>query len=286
MSRGKCAGYRSVGDIMHSPVITVKDDDSLEKAARTLVTHGITGAPVVDKSGAALGVISNLDLVNVCGRETPEDLKKIRAKDIMTPFVISVEPKTSVYKAAELMSKEGVHRLFVLGKMKEKEGIISSFARVNVLGIISAKDILNEITKSVVPIKVGNIMHDITLVDENTSVSKAAKIMAKKEIGSIIVAKKKRPIGIMTERDITKKVTAVGLDPKTTKISQVMTKPLTTVPAEASLEEASRIMLEKRIRRLPVTKADKIVGMVSARSMVGGFARYFRGKPALAAKKG
>lgn len=242
--------------------------------------------PVVDKSGRVLGVLSDLDLVKICGRESPEDFKKMRAKDVMTPFIISVDPETSVYKAAELMSKEGVHRLFVLGKMKEKERTRFPSANMQAVGVVSAKDVLNEITKFVAPIKVEDIMHDITLLDENASVSEAAKIMATKEIGSVIVAKEKKPIGIMTERDIIKKVTAVGLDPKTTKVSQVMTAPPTTVPAEASLEEASRIMLEKRIRRLPVTKGDRIVGMISARSMVGGFARYFRGKPALATKKG
>lgn len=286
MSKGKRVGYRSVGNIMHSPVITVKDEASLEEVARTLVTYAIAGAPVVDKSGRVLGVLSDLDLVKICGRESPEDFKKMRAKDVMTPFIISVDPETSVYKAAELMSKEGVHRLFVLGKMKEKERTRFPSANMQAVGVVSAKDVLNEITKFVAPIKVEDIMHDITLLDENASVSEAAKIMATKEIGSVIVAKEKKPIGIMTERDIIKKVTAVGLDPKTTKVSQVMTAPPTTVPAEASLEEASRIMLEKRIRRLPVTKGDRIVGMISARSMVGGFARYFRGKPALATKKG
>jgi len=275
-----------ISDLMHEPVITVNEDTPLEEVARTLVTYGIAGVPVVGRDGEALGVISNLDLVRTCASVSPEAFKKMKAREVMTPFIISVEPATSVYKAAELMSKEGIHRLFVLMPIGEKAQVILPSPKTRVVGVVSAKDILREITKFVVPVKVEDIMHDITLVDKDASISEAAKIMSAKEVGSILVAERNKPVGILTERDILKKVTAMGLDPKTTKINQIMTAPLITVPADASLEEASKIMLQKQIRRLPVTKDKKIVGMISARSMVGGFARYFLGKPALAEKKG
>lgn len=279
-------GRKAIGDLMHEPVITVNEDAPLEEVARVLVMYGIAGVPVVGKDGEALGVISNLDLVRTCGSISPEAFKKMKAREVMTPFIISVEPETSVYKAAELMSKEGVHRLFVLTPIGEREQVILPSPKTRVAGVVSAKDILQEIIKFVAPVKVEDIMHDITLVDKDASISEAAKIMSAKEVGSILVAERNKPVGILTERDILKKVTAMGLDPKTTKINQIMNAPLITVPADASLEEASKIMLRKRIRRLPVIKDKKIVGMISARSMVGGFARYFHGKPALAEKKG
>lgn len=280
MAKRKRISRSTIGDIMHKSVITVAEDSSLEDVARTLVTYGITGAPVISKAGAALGVISNLDLVRTCGGKSDECFKKMKVKDIMTPFIISVDPTTSVNHAAELMSKEGVHRLFVLKPLKEKKHVILQSQKMTIAGVISAKDILRELTKYIAPVKVEDIMHGITLIDKNASVSEVAKIMANKEVGSVLVAKNKKPVGILTERDILKKVTATGLNPKATKVTQIMTAPLTTVSADASLEEASKIMLEKRIRRLPVMKGKKIVGMITARGMVGGFARSFR-KPAL-----
>lgn len=286
MAKRESVSRRAIGDIMHKPVITVDENSSLEDVARTLVTYGITGAPVIGKGGEALGVISNLDVVRTCGGKPSECFKKMKARDVMTPFIISVDPKTSVYHAAELMSKEGIHRLFVLKPLKEKKQVILQAQKTTIAGVISAKDLLNEVTKFIAPVKVGDIMHGITLVDKNASVSEAAKIMSTKEVGSVLVAKRKKPMGILTERDILKKVTAMGLNPKNTKVSQIMNAPLTTVSADASLEEASKLMLKKRIRRLPVTKGKRIVGMITARGMVGGFTRYFIRKPALAEKKG
>lgn len=285
MVKRERVSHRTIGNIMHKPVITVNEGATLEEVARTLVKYGISGAPVIGKNGEALGVISNLDIVRTCSRESPETFREMKAVDVMTPFIISIEPVTSIYKAAELMSREGVHRLFVLTHIREKKPVILSSPKTQVAGVVSAKDVLQEITKFVAPVKVEDVMHDIILVNGEASVSEAAKIMSTKDVGSILVAKQNKPVGILTERDILKKVTAMDLNPKTTKITQIMTEPLISIPTDAGLEEASKIMLEKRIRRLPVTRGKKIVGMISARSMVGGFARYFLQKPTLAERK-
>lgn len=124
-------------------------------------------------------------------------------------------------------------------------------------------------------------MHRVTLVDGDKSVAETAKIMMRtattvtREIGSVLVAKNNEPIGILTERDILKKVVATGLDPAVTKISQVMSAPLITVPVDTSVGEASRIMIEKGIRRLPVTEGNKIVGIITTRDITREMAARF-----------
>lgn len=128
---------------------------------------------------------------------------------------------------------------------------------------------------------VRDVMHRVTLVDGDKSVAETAKIMMRtattvtREIGSVLVAKNNEPIGILTERDILKKVVATGLDPAVTKISQVMSAPLITVPVDTSVGEASRIMIEKGIRRLPVTEGNKIVGIITTRDITREMAARF-----------
>jgi len=128
---------------------------------------------------------------------------------------------------------------------------------------------------------VKDVMHRVTLVNGDRSVAETAKIMTTaattvtREIGSVLVATNNEPVGILTERDILKKVVAAGLDPAVTKISQVMSAPLITVPVDTSIGEASKIMIEKGIRRLPVTEGNKIVGIITVRDITREMAARF-----------
>lgn len=131
---------------------------------------------------------------------------------------------------------------------------------------------------------VKDIMHRVTLVNGDTSVAETAKIMTTatttvtREIGSVLVAKNNEPVGILTERDILKKVVVAGLDPTVTKISQVMSAPLITVPIDTSIGEACRIMIERGIRRLPITEGNNIVGIITTRDITREMAARFLGR--------
>jgi CBS domain-containing protein len=116
----------------------------------------------------------------------------------------------------------------------------------------SVKDIM---TKNVVSIGVDN------------SVLEAAEIMSSNQLGCLVIINKELPIGIVTERDIVRRVIAKKL-PLDTKISQIMSQSLITVYADASLKEAARLMSSNKIRRLPVLKQNKLVGIVVASDFV------------------
>jgi CBS domain-containing protein len=82
-----------------------------------------------------------------------------------------------------------------------------------------------------------------------------------------VIINRELPIGIVTERDIVRRVVAKKL-PLDTKISQIMSQSLITVDAYASLKEAARLMSSNKIRRLPVLKQNKLVGIVVASDFV------------------
>jgi CBS domain-containing protein len=116
--------------------------------------------------------------------------------------------------------------------------------------------------------RVKNVMRrrDVLTAPPETVVSKAAKLMAKKNVGAIMVVEDERLVGIFTERDVTFRVVARGLDAQTTRLAEVMTPGPDTVDPDKSFGYALLRMHEKGYRHLPVIKDGKVVGIVSERS--------------------
>lgn len=110
--------------------------------------------------------------------------------------------------------------------------------------------------------KVKEIMSkEIAFVNSNESIQSVAQLMQHYNVGSIPICDNNRLVGIVTDRDITLRSVAKGQYSQT--VGDVMTKdPVTTSP-DTDIHEASRIMGERQIRRLPVVENNSLVGMVS-----------------------
>lgn len=107
----------------------------------------------------------------------------------------------------------------------------------------------------------------VLTLDKSTSLQEAAEHMKKLNIGCVIVVDKSNPIGIITERDFVTKIAAEGL-PLFTEIKEVMSSPLITIDSEETIWEASELMKEKLIHKLPVKENDKIVGIITTTDIV------------------
>ena len=99
----------------------------------------------------------------------------------------------------------------------------------------------------------------------DTTVSKAAKLMAKKNVGAVMVVEEEKLVGIFTERDAVFRVMAQGRDAKATRLSEVMTVEPQTVDPDKSFGYALLIMQEHGFRHVPVIENGKPIGIVSAR---------------------
>ena len=115
--------------------------------------------------------------------------------------------------------------------------------------------------------KVREIMHAATKIPSNTTICEAAKIMDQRLLGSVLIEGNAGIVGIMTERDILRKVVAKGENPEKLCVKDIMSYPLITIDADEDALEASRIMDEKKIRRLVVTDNGVIVGKITANSI-------------------
>lgn len=98
----------------------------------------------------------------------------------------------------------------------------------------------------------------------------AAKKMSSANVGSLIVVSGDRPTGILTERDLVKKVLAQGTDPRSLKVAEVMSAPLVSIEPDASLREAAALMLHSGVKRLPVIFQGKLVGIITDTDLVSG----------------
>ena len=114
------------------------------------------------------------------------------------------------------------------------------------------------------PLKVRDVMvREVITVDENSTVKEAVDIMNEFQIGSLIVLEKGKAIGIVTERDFLRRVIAEAKDAKNTRVGEIMTTPLVVVEPSADLEEAVKLMFQRKIKKLAVVDAKKLVGIVT-----------------------
>ena len=121
---------------------------------------------------------------------------------------------------------------------------------------------------------VRQIMRTIVSVDSKTKAKDAARLMAEKHIGSLIANREGLPFGIITERDLMEKIVVQGADPAKVAVGEIMTAPLATVEASATVIDAARKMNEKRVKRLVVTEHDQIIGIISQTDVVQHLADF------------
>ena len=115
-------------------------------------------------------------------------------------------------------------------------------------------------------LKVEDLMvKNLITIEFDSSVKQAAESMNKYEIGCLIVCKKGDAVGIVTERDLLKRVVAKAKDVKTTRVEEIMSSPLTTVKPATEVEEAVKLMFQTKIKKLPVIDDKKHpIGLVTS----------------------
>lgn len=122
----------------------------------------------------------------------------------------------------------------------------------------------------------------VIVIDPDRTIADAAKRMAAKRIGGLVVVEHGRPIGLLTDRDILWNVTAKGQNPSKVLVRDVMTSPVATVSPLTTLRAAARVMLEKKTRWIVVTRLENVEGIVTASDLTQGFLEAF----ARASKRG
>ncbi len=107
---------------------------------------------------------------------------------------------------------------------------------------------------------------NVRTIQPNASIAEAARAMARWKIGSLVIVEGKRPVGIITEGDVSKCV-AKGMDPSKTRVSYKRKK-LITIELGERLEVAAKVMAAGGVKKLPVIDGDELVGMLTQTDIV------------------
>jgi len=104
---------------------------------------------------------------------------------------------------------------------------------------------------------------DIISINYNETIRKACDIYRDEKIGCLIVTDKEDIVGLITERDLIERTICMDRDPNTAKVSEIMSKNIKTIDQNQRLEKAIGMLKENKIKKLPVTSNDELVGILT-----------------------
>ncbi len=112
------------------------------------------------------------------------------------------------------------------------------------------------------------IGRDIWSVSPDDVIIDAMKLMAEKNVGALVVIRMGKAVGIISERDIVRKVELEGKTPSNTRVREIMTRDILSISPNNTIDECMALMTEKRIRHLPVYENDRVTGVISIGDIV------------------
>ncbi|MFX1293645.1 MAG: CBS domain-containing protein [Promethearchaeota archaeon] len=262
----------SVNDIMTRKVIGVDQDSSLSEAIR-LMSEKKIGSIVILDNETPVGILTVRDILKIT--EKCISPASLMAREIMSQPIITITPDANLRKASILMLQRGIKKIVVVENGKAM-GLVTTtdIERVffpfnspfevldqdSVSSLVYRKEFQIDLEK----ILVEEIMtKDVKTVNSSMKVNEIAKIMNNTKIGSLIVIKNEKPVGIVTDLHIVRYIMYNGLDPCTITSEKAM-EPLITIGPKNTLKSAIEQMVNNTVRKLGVVDSDNsLVGIIT-----------------------
>ena len=238
-----------VSHVMNEDVITSSLGETVLAAAKKMFANSVSCAVVVN-DGALVGILTEKDLLKgVAGGD--RDFRELRVKERMSHPVEVVGPDLPILDAAEIMRSKRIKRLPVL-QDERLVGIVTQTDITRGLIYLSPLQHISEIMST-----------DIATVDTKATVADAARVMASRNISCVVVMNRNEAVGVFTQKDVLKRVVAMGRNPTQMPVADVMSVPILPIPRDYSVFTASRAMEKMHIHRFVVEDEDRICGIVS-----------------------
>ena len=247
-----------IGQIISRKVITVHPDTPVSEAVSTMAVSRIS-CLVVAEDNRPLGIFTERDVVKAASRGTAFDNRPIR--EMMTSPVVTIPGNLSLYEAYNLLLTNGIRHHVVVDRAGKVEGVLSQSDLIDHLGLEYFVEMR----------KIEQIMSpEVVTVEGSLPVNAVLIRMASERISCVVVACDRRPVGILTERDVAQLV-AGGYDLGALPVAEAMTSPVLTVAAGSTVQNAAVTMKQQGIRRVVVVDGDgMIVGIITQTDIVKG----------------
>jgi len=239
----------AVADVMSEDVATISPDETVVSAAKMMSERKISCLAVMD-GGQVAGILTETDMLRRVARNGKR-FYQTKLEQIMSHCVKSVFPDMSVLEASEIMTEMRIKRLPILEQGK-------------LVGIVTQTDLVRSLTSYGLWRDVSEIMsHNVAVIPHDATVAEAAELMTLKKISCIVVQDGDETAGVLTQKDMLRRVIALQRDPARVKMQDVMSSPVTSVPGNCSVFSASKMMEDMSVHRLVVTEDKRLAGIVS-----------------------
>ena len=238
-----------VGDIMSKDVVTAALDDTISDAVTRMSEHYVSCLVVLDNDRVA-GILTEKDMLKGVGRGDTA-FHELRVSERMSSPVKLISPDASITEAARIMETNRIRRLPVV-----QDG--------RLVGIVTQTDITRGLI-SLTPLRcVADIMtRRVTAVAADATIAEAARIMSSCNISCLVVMIRGEVVGILSEKDILRRVVAIHKDPTQTRVTDIMSFPVVGVPRTFSVLSASKKMETMRLHRLVVMEDKQVYGILT-----------------------
>jgi diguanylate cyclase (GGDEF)-like protein/PAS domain S-box-containing protein len=244
----------TVNSIMSRDVITLVPEEPLRSAIEKMDFNNVSCVVVIEEK-KPVGILSERDIIYLMGGKVEFD--RVRLQSVMNRPVIAISEDTEIPEAANLMVINGLRRLVVVD------------GEHNIIGIVTQTDIIKNLSiDSFISFrKAEQIMRrKVISIRKKASLMRAIELMAKNHISCVLVMEDNRPVGIITERDITK---AVAENRISKNVEDTMTSPVITSHKDINLYDATKLMEENRLRSLVVIDpAGNVIGIVTRSDII------------------
>ncbi|MFX0067630.1 MAG: CBS domain-containing protein [Promethearchaeota archaeon] len=272
-------------EIMVSPVVVMKSNDTLARARKLMLKYEITRLPVIDENETPIGIITQKDMIRAIEQSEPiwrrRPIDQVLVQQIMTKNPMTVDRKSDILNIAEIMVKNNISGVLVTDDSRligivTKTDIVKAFPEIY-SGRAKVKDFMTR------EVKTANRGHPITHIID---------LMNRANVSRIVIVEGEKPIGMITSRDLTfvKPIevetglrsrslrikdpqsllrTRRSLAQKTLVIAEdVMSTDLITVDVSEDLANAARLMVLHNIGGLPVVSSGGLVGIITKRDIL------------------
>lgn len=243
-------GTLRVGDIMSKDVVIANPDDTIFSVAQQMSQQSLSCVVVVGTDGRVVGILSAKDMMNSVARRDA-DFRQLRVSERMSSPVDTISSEASVLEADRMMQVNCIRRLPVV----QGERLV---------GIVTQTDITRALISLNSLGRVSDIMsQSVATIPAAATAVEAARQMSEAGISCLVVTHEGKIAGILTERDLLKRIVALQKDPSEIRVREVMSLPVVTVPPSCSILDAGRKMETQHFHRLLVTEGMTIYGLVT-----------------------
>ncbi|MBF0273853.1 MAG: diguanylate cyclase [Nitrospinae bacterium] len=246
-----------IESILTSDVLTIPPNILISQAIDKMARNKIS-CLVVEENDKVVGIVTERDIIYLKMRNVSFEDKQI--KEIMSTPVVKVAQGLDIFEAYHILSVNKIRHLVVT----KDDG--------RIMGIVTQSDIIKSLGLELEEIRVvSRIMSkQLVVVSTEDKLSSAVHKMAEMSLSCVIVEKDKKGVGIITERDIIRLMNE-KTDFQNVIVKYIMTKPLITVDFNTPLSEVTRVMAQRKIRRVVVVDDEGIiVGLTTQSDLIKG----------------